>query len=414
GGGAPAAAGGRAPPRPEGAPSPAAPGRPADKAADGLTAEVIAALQRDLGLTEPQAKDRLTKQAKAVQLEGEVRGKLGADFAGSWFDPQSGRLVVGATSDAGAGEAAKLGAQSKVVPRSYAALESVVTDLDSLAGKAPGKTGDRAPNGKPQAAIRGLSGWYIDPTTNSVVVSVVKDKLGREAQDNLAKYGDAVRVEYLPSAPTATADFMDGGDLINGSSCSAGFNLRNPSNGKRYLLTAGHCVSANQTVTGQGGVTFGTVRSRWFPSFDDALIETTNTAYWIQGPWIDTNPSNGGFINVSGYTDAPVGTYVCKSGIKTKLTCGYITGKNETVVFDGVNTVYGLTRHSACVEKGDSGGANYAPGSVNRAEGVTSGAVLYGTAKRCGSAVGQPTISWYFPFADSIAFYGSAYGVSLW
>ena len=36
---------------------------------------------------------------------------------------------------------------------------------------------------------------------------------------------------------------------INGGSCSAGFNLRNPSTGQGYLLTAGHCVSAGSTLT---------------------------------------------------------------------------------------------------------------------------------------------------------------------
>ncbi|WP_158230326.1 S1 family peptidase [Pseudofrankia asymbiotica] len=399
---------------PDSTPSPSAPARPGDRGTAGPTTEVVAALQRDLGLTEQQAKDRLAQQANAIELDGQVRGKLGSSFGGSWFDPQTGRLVVGVTSEAGAGEATRLGAQPKVVARSYGALESIVADLDTLAGRAPAKAGSRAATGKPQAAVKGVSGWHIDPVTNTVVVSVVKDRFSPEAQDNLTKYGDAVRVEYLPAEPTTTANFIDGGDQIDGASCSAGFNLRNPSTGKGYLLTAGHCVSQNQTVTGQGGFTFGTVRSRWFPSFDDSLTEATNPGYWIQGPWIDTNPSNGGFINVSGYTDAPVGTYICKSGITTRLTCGNITGKDETVLFDGVNTVYGLTRHSACVEPGDSGGANYVPGGVNRAEGVTSGAVLYGATRRCGSAVGQPTISWYFPIADSLAYYGPAFGVSLW
>lgn len=399
---------------PDSAASPSAAARSGDRGADGLAAEVVAALQRDLGLTEPQAKARVDQQAKAIEIDGQVRGKLGSSFGGTWFDAQSGRLVVGVTSEASAAQVTELGAQPKVVARSYAALESIVTDLDTLAGKAPAEAGTRTPAGKPQAAVQGLAGWHIDPTTNSVVVSVVRDRLSRRAQENLTRYGDAVRTEYLLAAPTTTADFMDGGDQINGGSCSAGFNLRNPTTGKGYLLTAGHCVSLNQTVTGQGGSTFGKVVSRWFPTYDDALIEATNPAYWIQGPWVDTNPSNGGFINITGYTDAPVGTYVCKSGVKTKLTCGYITGKDETVTFDGVNTVYGLTRHSACVEKGDSGGASYAPGTPNRAEGVTSGAVLYGTGLRCGSAVGQPTISWYFPIADSIAYYSAAYGANLW
>ena len=178
---------------------------------------------------------------------------------------------------------------------------------------------------------------------------------------------------------------MDGGDAINGGSCSAGFNLRNPSTGQGYLLTAGHCVSKGQTTTGQGGFTFGSVLESWFPSYDDALIRKTNS-YWIQGPWVDTNPSNGGFINTSGYTDLPAGFVMCKSGITTKWTCGIIAAKNETVTYTGGKTVYGMTRHTACVEPGDSGGANVSVFYGYHAEGVTSGASMFVDAagkKRC-------------------------------
>ena len=159
----------------------------------------------------------------------------------------------------------------------------------------------------------------------------------------------------------------------------------------------------------------------WFPSFDDAIVRNQNTAFWIQGPWVDTNPSNGGIITTSGSTDGPVGTVVCKSGITTKWTCGQITAKNQTVTYTGGNTVSGLTRHNACVEPGDSGGANVSvSGATRRAEGVTSGASLidWGGAKRCIGAIfgwlGFQSTSWYFPIADSLAYYGPGYGVTTW
>jgi hypothetical protein len=148
-------------------------------------------------------------------------------------------------------------------------------------------------------------------------------------------------------------------------------------------------------------------------TYDDALIRNDNAGYWIQGPWVDTNPSNGGIIVVSGFSDSPVGTSICKYGVKTNWPAGPSPPRTRRVTFDGTNTVHGLTRHSACVEKGDSGGANYRV-SGNSAEGVTSGAVLYGATLRCGQAVGQPTISWYFPIADSLAYYGPKYGVTVW
>jgi streptogrisin C len=209
---------------------------------------------------------------------------------------------------------------------------------------------------------------------------------------------------------------MDGGDEINFANCSAGFNLRNPSTGQGFLLTAGHCTASGQSNYGQGGYYFGPTLSSFFPTYDDALIRNDSGGYWIQGPWVDYNPSNGGYINVSGYSDSPVGTLVCKAGITTKWTCGYIRVKDEAVAY-AQGTVYGMTRHSACVEPGDSGGANVAALSVWSPEGVTSGAQLYwdGSRYRCAEAVGAgESVSWYFPIADSLAYYGTAYGVTTW
>jgi streptogrisin C len=372
--------------------------------------EVLSAMQRDLGLSAGEAAALRARQDRAVDLDVSLRNSLGADFGGSWFDAATGRLTVAVTAQDRVAEVTKAGADATVVRHSAAELDAVRAELDSLSGKG---TGDGRV--KPGVSkLRGLASWRVDPETNSVVVTAVK---GQQATlSALAKFGDAVRVEQTDRAPVRTANWFDGGDAINYGSCSAGFNLRNPSTGQGFVLTAGHCVSTGSTVTGQDGTTLGTTMSSWFPSYDDALIRNDNPSYWIQGPWVDTNPSNGGIVTVSGYSDSPVGTYMCKSGITTKWTCGYITGKDETVNY-AQGAVYGMTRHSACVEPGDSGGANVAALSTWSAEGVTSGAQLYwdGSRYRCASAVGAgQNVSWYFPIADSMAYYGPAYGVTLW
>ena len=243
-------------------------------------------------------------------------------------------------------------------------------------------------------------------------ITATKEQAGA-AREAAAKYGDAVSIETIDAAPEAAA-FMDGGDGINSNSCSAGFNLRNPSTGVRYLLTAGHCVGAGSTLRGQGGVAFGTVLESWFPTYDDAIARYNNSGAWTQGPWVDTNPSNGGVIITSGRTDAPVGTIVCKSGINTKWTCGFITKKNETVTYTGGQTVFGMTRHSACVQPGDSGGANVSYiGGKFRAEGVTQRrehdrrpVPLASSACRTSPGTSRsPT---------RLAYYGPKYGVTTW
>ncbi|HEX6352432.1 S1 family peptidase [Actinophytocola sp.] len=382
--------------------------------AEGAEDGVLVAMQRDLGLTATQAKALRTQQAKAVKLDASLRASLGSTFGGSWFDAKAGKLVVTVTDKAKVVEVTKAGARAVVVDHSEADLLAVTASLDALSGKASGAT--RAANGK--SSLTGLAGWHVDPKTNSVVVTAIKGQQQTAARNAIAKFGDAVRFEETDRAPTRTADYMDGGDAINFSSCSAGFNLRNPSTGQGYLLTAGHCTAAGQANYGQGSVYFGPTVSSWFPTYDDALIRNDNPGYWIQGPWVDYNPSNGGFINVSGHSDSPVGTVICKSGITTLWTCGYITVKRETVVYNGdpYYTVYGLTRHSACVEPGDSGGANVAALSVWSPEGVTSGASLYwdGSRYRCGQVFGAVNVSWYYPIGLSLPYYSAVYGVTTW
>jgi streptogrisin C len=385
---------------------------------DGLPAEVLVAMQRDLGLTPDQARRRVAQQTAAIVLDRTLQARLGAAFGGSWFDSASGKLVVAVTDAQRVSEVSKAGAQARVVKHSKATLDAVKAELDALAGK-PATAGPatRAAGGQRQAAVDGLTGWYVDTITNSVVVSVLKTKPRPAALDGLARFGDAVRIEYTDVEPKPADPFMDGGDQIfypGGGWCSAGFNLRNPYTGQGYLLTAGHCGAAGSAVSGHDGNFFGPVLEAWFPGYDDAIIRADNPGYWIQGPWVDLDPSHGAAIlGIDGWSDSPPGTSVCKSGITTKLTCGVITAKDETVTYSGGLTVYGLTRHDACVEPGDSGGSNF---TGTWAEGVTSGAQLYwdGFRYRCGQVFGIANVSWYFPFADSIPYYGAVYGVTLW
>jgi streptogrisin C len=377
--------------------------------------EVLAAMERDLGLTRDEAERQQVLQEQASELDARLQRELGDAYAGAWYDLKGGQLVVNVTDEAALEMAKAAGADARLARHGLKELSEIKQQLDAAAGPADGT--DRRETDKPRDI--GLSAWTIDPVSNSVLVTVTAEQAD-SAKELQAKYGDAVTIEETPSAPETAANFMDGGDAINGATCSAGFNLRNPYTGARYLLTAGHCVNAGSTLTGQGGVSFGTVNESWFPTYDDAIVRNQNTPYWIQGPWVDITPSNGGVINTSGSTDALVGTIICKSGITTKWTCGQITAKNETVTYTGGSTVFGLTRHNACVEPGDSGGANVSLIGSWHAEGVTSGASMvdWGGKKRCIAAIwgwlGFQNVSWYFPIADSLAYYGPKYGVTTW
>jgi streptogrisin C len=382
-----------------------------------LPSDVQVALQRDLGLSAAEAKRHGALQAKAIKLDTQLRAGRGAAFAGSSYDAKSGKLVVRVSESSKLDAARAAGADARLVKRSQADLQAITAELDKAAGRADGTDpAVRRPGGARQASVAGITGWYVDAASNTVRVTVRRSHV-QQATAALAKYGDAVTIEAADLDPTPAANYMDGGDLINGSNCSAGINLRNPSTGKGFLLTAGHCVSAGSTLWGQGWFSFGPVLESHYPSYDDAIARNDSAGYWIQGPWVDYNPSNGGVITTSSYTNAPVGTTVCKAGITTKWTCGTISAKNQTVVYDGTKTIYGLTRHTACVEKGDSGGANVSWTGSYRAEGVTSGASLRADSTgrlRCLSAFGQTNVSWYYPIATSLAYYGPRYGVGTW
>ncbi|HEX2419793.1 MAG TPA: S1 family peptidase [Micromonosporaceae bacterium] len=386
---------------------------PADHkvSSDGLSPGVLAAMQRDLGLSPAAARLRLAQQARAIKADGVLQERLGSAFGGSWFDANLGKLVVGVTDATLSSQVRAAGAEARVVRHSEATLRGITAKLDRLAGKPAGD--DRAvPAGERQAAVAGLVAWHVDPTSNRVVVTALRGAPRAPVLDDLDQA--TVRIEYVDSAPRAADNIIDGGDAIfmGGGRCSAGFNLRNGS-GQGFVLIAGHCGTAGTGANGHDGNYIGPFVQSWFPTYDDAIIRNDNPGYWVQGPWVDTAPSHGGRIGIGGYSDAPVGTSMCKSGSTTGLTCGTITGKDETVSYGGTQTVYGLTRHSACVEQGDSGGSNFTGSS---AEGVSSGAQLYwdGSRYRCGQAVGQATVSWYFPIADSLAYYGPAFGLSLW
>jgi streptogrisin C len=101
---------------------------------------------------------------------------------------------------------------------------------------------------------------------------------------------------------------------------------------------------------------------------------------------------------VGQWNSPPVGATVCKSGRTTGYTCGTITSPNETVPYTGGKVISGLVRHTACVEPGDSGGANISAGGY--ALGVTSGASTTESSHMCLSKVGQANVSYYQPIGD--------------
>ena len=344
----------------------------ADEATPGLTPEVLAALQRDLGLDANQAKTRIKSERAAAVTQQAVKGFMGDAFGGAWFDATKGKLVVAVTDSAKAAAVRSFGAEPKVVANTAGALDAAKARIDR-AGRAPSA----------------VTGWYVDSQANAVVVTVRRGLVNSDVVKflDVAKAAGPVQVVETDQVPRPLADIR-GGDAynINGSSrCSIGFSVEGG------FVSAGHCGSTGDAVSSDGQA-MGQFAGSSFPGNDYSFVRAN--ASWTPTPTV--NHYGGTDVIVSGSTEAAVGASVCRSGSTTGWHCGTVQAKSQTVNYSE-GSVSGLTRTDACAEPGDSGGSWI---SGTQAQGVTSGGSGDCTA-------GGTT---YFQPVNEIL---SAYGVSL-
>ncbi len=226
------------------------------------------------------------------------------------------------------------------------ALQALMAVLDARSGSVPNS----------------VTGWYIDPASNSVVLSATDDTAARA----FAAGQRNVRIEHVNARPRLLAD-LRGGDTIStsvGGRCSVGFNA--VSGPTRYIITAGHCTKLGGTWSGPDGTAIGPVAKSTFPGHDFGLVEVTSKV-WQQTHDVD---SADGYLNVAGTAPAAVGDQVCLSGSTSGYHCGQVEAVNETVNYGDGDIVNGLTRTNMCAEAGDSGGSIM---SGTQAQGTLSG-----------------------------------------
>lgn len=207
-----------------------------------------------------------------------------------------------------------------------------------------------------------VTGWYVDPATNSVVVTATDDAAARA----FTAGQPGVRIQHVDARPVTRAN-LHGGDTITtseGGRCSVGFNAI--SGRTRYVITAGHCTKLGGTWSGPDGEPIGPAVKSSFPGHDFGLVQVTSSA-WEQANDVETN---SGYVTVAGIAPAQVGDRVCLSGSTSGYHCGRVEAVGETVNYGDGNVVNGLTRTSICAEAGDSGGPIM---SGNQAQGTLSG-----------------------------------------
>ncbi|WP_019816292.1 S1 family peptidase [Saccharomonospora saliphila] len=304
---------------------------------------MIEAMQRDLGLSAAEAEQRLDSEAKAREVDDTVRAALADSFGGSHYDADRGTLVVGVTDAAKLQQVRAAGAEARLVDDSVADLEAVAERLN--------KAEDTAPDA--------VTGWYVDVESNSVVVTT-SPRTAAQAEEFVSSAGvdaDSVNVVESTEQPRALMDIVGGNAYYMGSGgrCSVGFAVHDG------FVTAGHCGSTGTSTSSPSGYFAGSS----FPGNDYAYVRTGSDD--TPRPWV--NMYNGYARVVSGSSEAPTGSSICRSGSTTGWHCGSVEAKNQTVRYSQ-GTVYGLTRTNVCAEPGDSGGSFI---SGNQAQGMTSG-----------------------------------------
>ena len=312
--------------------------QPASETKSGQSS-MASAMQRDLGLTAPEARARMAAEQRAAKSERALRRDLGTSFGGAWFDAASSRLVVGVTSSSKAGTVREAGAEARQVTRSEKQLGTYVDKLDAARSKAPGS----------------VPGWYVDVKTNKVVVESRAKSLAaaRSFATSAGVPSAAVTVERSEAVPRPLDVVGGNAYYIGGSRCSVGFSVTGG------FVSAGHCGSVGNTTTQPTGTFAGSS----FPGNDYSYIRTSDRL--VGG----VNNYSGRIVAVLGSSESPVGSSICRSGSTTGWRCGTISARGATVNYSQ-GSVFGLIQTNVCAEPGDSGGSAI---SGNQAQGVTSG-----------------------------------------
>ncbi|MEJ3748541.1 S1 family peptidase [Actinomycetes bacterium KLBMP 9797] len=292
----------------------------------------------------PQAAPAAPAPLTDVTAAAALAISLGDDRTGGVYYNDAGQLVIAVTDQAAANTVEAAGGVAELVTYSTAQLESIHTALDTdIAFTDP---------------IDGTS-WGADPSENQVVVMYDGTVAGEDLARLTAKvdsYGGAARLEYIGGEITSTGSMVGGvgikeNNVAYGRLCTAGFNVQN-TNGKKYLLTAGHCM--------QGGVYWW---ERWssgeyigrnwqhgFSGKDYAVIE------YLSGitPY-GTILVNGNERQIVASRYPEDAESVQRVGAKSTDLVGTILDPSTTVTYEGA-TFTRMILTNLCGKRGDSGG----------------------------------------------------------
>lgn len=356
-----------------------APGGATAKSSDGY-AEDGARLAAEFGISKAEGAERLRLQDAVAELEPVAAAQWPSTFGGLWIDHRNGGVVHVAFTDGAEANVAALGA--RFTRPDLLRAETVRWSLASLldAQRAVVADRDRASAGAevlPDAGSR-YEVW-VDVTRNAVVLrsAAVTSRLVAAVTE---RYGSAVVVEHgLVAEPLCTREacgptLRSGLRIRNdgGWGCTTAFAARRWST-EWAMLTAAHCDHG--PVTGQwarhNNTYYGYTEAERYAGNLDAEFQRVvynghNAAPVI---WIDGETARE--VRAKGtYDGLAVGSWACKSGATSGVSCGSVTSKWGAPSYVPGGGAHDFIVADFCSEPGDSGSGVY---SAHKALGILSG-----------------------------------------
>lgn len=355
---------------------------PAPPPAVSVPADLVEALDRDLGITAQEFLAWSDAARILAVAASELRRAFPAVFGGAWLDKGQPTVGIAGTGGPDADRerqelrdaVAGLGLNAKDVVKSEAQLRSELLGLQEWVATLP----------PPMAAA--FRGAIVDLANNQMVIGLAQSHFGgafdlpdmlRSARILFSRANEIVpdrEVDTVPIPSTdttvdpgvVTPDQVQGGDaFLVGSArgqfrCSLGFNATG-AGGEVVNITAGHCNPDGDGAVGnpvtflggqEAGVRFGTFAKTRLKDIDYGVVRVEDG---FEHRFHSASVRGSG-VSITGTADPVVGMPVCKSGVTTGYSCGLVTSTNLRVDIGERRLVNGFTA-SICALQGDSGGA---------------------------------------------------------
>lgn len=327
--------------------------------------DVLAQVMALHDLDENGAVKRLAAEEVAADLYRRIRSMNLPNYAGAWFDTESGRLHVALSDSVHATLLERFGAVAVNVDWPLNELKVVQADIMEDATLVEGEL---------------LRSVYVDYVKNRVAVSAAPGKVST-VRERLARHADRVEVSEGDELPELTTNVRGGDGTRNytfeqnprGSRfypCSVGATTGNG------FHTAGHCGRDGYDIRwAADNSPLGVVGESTLPDYsikgDIGWVETLSG--WTPVPQV--NGYSYGIINVpsiwAGTNEAPVNATVCRYGQTSGGPhCGTIKAKGQSLYFNVVGWIANVTEvNGSCSSDGDSGGTWTSGG--NQIQGTT-------------------------------------------